>query len=85
MWILRDSGLKQTMVVTHVATREEFAGTRLCANRPIPQYYDLRRISKEFKGMKVLMMRPDTFVDASCRSRGELPGVLDGLTSALLV
>lgn len=77
--------LEPDMVVARVATGEEFACTSLCYNRPAPQYYDLCRISKEFKGTMSLVVRPDRFVYAACRSCKDLTGVLDRLALVLLV
>jgi hypothetical protein len=71
--------------VARVATGEEFAATPdLCRNRPAPTYYDPYRISKEFKGMTFVVVRPDRFVYAACRTPAELIKTVDGLAGVLL-
>ena len=71
--------------IARVATGEEFAAdATLCRNRPSPQYYDPYRISKEVKGMKYVVVRPDRFVYAACRDGDHLIRALEGLVSTLL-
>lgn len=73
------------MSVARVATGEEFAASPdLCRNRPAPRYYDPWRISKEIKGMKFVVVRPDRFVYAACRTSTELTKTLDALAGVLL-
>lgn len=71
--------------VARVASGEEFAADPdLCRNRPAPSYYDPWRISKEVKGMKFVVVRPDRFVYAACRTSTELSTAVDGLAAVLL-
>lgn len=71
--------------MARVATGEEFAAAPdLCRNRPAPKYYDPSRISKEVKGMKFVVVRPDRFVYAACRTSAELIRAVDGLAGVLL-
>lgn len=71
--------------VARVATEEEFAADLdLCRNRPAPTHYDPWRISKEVKGLKFVVVRPDRFVYAACRTSAELTRALDGLAGVLL-
>lgn len=75
---------EENMVVARLATGEEFAQSDLCRNRPAPQYYDSRQISKEIPGVKFVLVRPDRFVYAACRDSERLAEVLDGLAYILL-
>ncbi|KAK5949621.1 hypothetical protein OHC33_009428 [Knufia fluminis] len=73
------------ITIARVATGEEFAADAvLCRNRPPPRYYDLLRISKDLHGMKYVVVRPDRFVYAACKTITELTGVVDGLSANLL-
>jgi len=77
--------LETGVVVARVATGEEFAADPvLCRNRPAPKYYDPYRISKEVKGMKYVVVRPDRFVYAACRTGNELMSAVNLLTEILL-
>lgn len=68
-----------------VATGEEFAvDSTLCRGRPAPKHYDPYRISKEVKGMKFLLVRPDRFVYMACSTPNELKSAIDGLADVLL-
>lgn len=71
--------------VARVATGEEFvADSALCRGRPAPKYYDPFRISKEVRGMKFVLVRPDRFIYTACKTSTRLKRVLDGLIQALL-
>ncbi|KAK5686546.1 hypothetical protein LTS10_002666 [Elasticomyces elasticus] len=58
------------------ASADEFAKSALCEGRPEPSRYDPFRISKETKGKRYLIVRPDRFVFAACSS---LPELLDAI------
>ena len=73
------------MSMARVATGKEFAATVLCRNRPAPQHYDAYRIREELPGMKYVLVRPDRFVYAACKSAGELATILDGVASVVLL
>lgn len=71
--------------IARLASGEEFAADpMLCFNRPVPKYYEPRRIAQEFRGMKFMVVRHDRFVYAACRTSDELATVLDGLQGTLL-
>jgi len=71
--------------LARVATGEEFAADPdLCRNRPEPKYYDPYRISKDVRGMKFVVVRPDRFVYAACRTSRELQDILNGLGKSLV-
>ena len=55
-----------------IATGTEFAETRLCHQRPEPQFYDPFRMMKEAQRKPFLILRPDRFVYAACADRNEL-------------
>lgn len=70
-----------------VATADEFAMSPLCKNRPPPKYYDEYRIAAGVPGSKYIIVRPDRFVFAACRTRdglvyalGQMESVLHGKT-----
>ena len=71
--------------VARLATGEEFAAdSTLCRGRPAPKYYDPYRISKEVKGMKFVLVRPDRFIYMACATPQELKNALGGLAGVLL-
>lgn len=78
---LASNGVK----IARVATGEEFAANPvLCGARPAPKYYDPFRMSREVKGAKSVLLRPDRFVYAACYSTEELNRTLDGLKDVLI-
>jgi hypothetical protein len=59
--------------VARLATGEEFAADPvLCNNRPEPIGYDERRLQREVKGKKYVILRQDRFVFAACNTTAEL-------------
>lgn len=72
--------------VARVATGEEFAADPvLCKNRPKPKYYDPLRMHRELDHMKFVLVRPDRFVYAACKSSTELVEIVKGMSSVLLI
>ncbi|KIW97245.1 uncharacterized protein Z519_02637 [Cladophialophora bantiana CBS 173.52] len=58
--------------VYRIATGDEFAASNLCRNRPYPTGYDMYRVKKDVGGRKYVLVRPDRFVFAACRTGAEL-------------
>jgi hypothetical protein len=58
--------------VFRTAEGREFAESDLCLNRPGPRGYDETLMWKEMKGRRFVILRPDRFVFAACRTRAEL-------------
>ena len=59
--------------LARLATGEEFAADPvLCNNRPEPIGYDERRLQREVKGKKYVILRQDRFVFAACNTPAEL-------------
>jgi hypothetical protein len=58
--------------VFRLASGEEFAQSRLCANRPRPEFFDPFYLGKALKGRRFTVVRPDRFIFASCDSREDL-------------
>jgi hypothetical protein len=54
------------------ATDGEFAKSNLCLNRAIPRGYDETLMWKGMKGSRFIILRPDRFVFAACRTKSEL-------------
>ncbi len=67
-----------------IATAEEFAASELCRNRPYPTGYDMQRISKEVRGKKFVLLRPDRFVFAACNTGDELLAACSRISTTLL-
>ncbi|ETS77007.1 hypothetical protein PFICI_10881 [Pestalotiopsis fici W106-1] len=55
-----------------IASGKEFSSSPLCRNRPEPRYYDELRLVKELPDSKFVVVRPDRFVFAACKSKDEL-------------
>lgn len=71
--------------IARVATGEEFAADLvLCRGRPAPKYYDPFRISREVKGAKFVLVRPDRFVYSACANTEKLRRTLEGLNEVLI-
>lgn len=75
--------------IYRVATGEEFAKSRLCVNRPVPEGYDMYQIREGFQGRRYVLVRPDRIVYAACGSLkdlrvacGEIPSLLLGYSSS---
>jgi len=75
----------KSMNLFRLASASVFAQSRLCLNRPAPQYFDEYRIKKDLKGKKFVVLRPDRFVFAACTDKRELdeavrqiPSILNG-------
>lgn len=58
--------------VFRLASADEFAQSRLCANRPRPEFFDPLYLGKALKGKRFTIVRPDRFIFASCDSREDL-------------
>jgi hypothetical protein len=58
--------------VFRLASGDEFAQSRLCANRPRPEFFDPLYLAKALKGKRFTIVRPDRFIFASCDSREDL-------------
>jgi hypothetical protein len=58
--------------VFRLAPGEEFAQSKLCANRPKPEFYDPFYLGKALKGRRFTIVRPDRFIFASCNSTEDL-------------
>ncbi|KAH7348906.1 monooxygenase [Rhexocercosporidium sp. MPI-PUGE-AT-0058] len=70
--------------VYRLATAEEFAADEiLCKDRPIPQFYDMYRIQKELPGMTFVVVRPDRFVYAACKTEEELHSICSGIRATI--
>lgn len=77
--------IRTGFTVARVATGEEFAANPvLCRGRPVPKYYDPFRLSREVKGMKYVLMRPDRFIYSACANTEVLKDALKGLHDVLL-
>jgi hypothetical protein len=72
-----------TLTIARIASGEEFAADLLCRGRPHPMYYGPFRMSKEVKGKKFLIVRPDFFIYAAYSTREEISLALQGLKSSL--
>ena len=71
--------------IVRVATAEEFTSSKLCSNRPEPEYYDELRIGKEVAGARYVVVRKDRFIYAAFKSLVELKSALQNLPSALSI
>lgn len=60
--------------VYRFATGDEFESSPLCARRPKPVGYDSQLMVKAARGSKFIVLRPDRFVFAACRTTEELHG-----------
>ena len=58
--------------IFRTAAGEEFADSDLCLNRPVPRGYDETLMWREMKGSRFIILRPDRFVFAACRTKAEL-------------
>lgn len=58
--------------VFRLSPGEEFAQSKLCANRPKPEFYDPFYLGKALKGRRFTIVRPDRFIFASCNSTEDL-------------
>ena len=79
--------------VARIATDAEFAAdSDLCRNRPPPDGYDAFRLRREVgKDVRFVVVRPDRFIYAACRTTDELrrslqrlEGVLQGSTGVAI-
>lgn len=66
-----------------IATADEFSASALCKNRPHPVGYDMYRIKTELRGRRYLLVRPDRFVFAACRTGKELVNACERIPGAL--
>lgn len=73
-----------TTQIYRVATGEEFAQSRLCVNRPEPVGYDMYQIQVGMQGRRYVLVRPDRFVFAACRSGEDLKVACGNIESLLL-
>ncbi|KIW16621.1 hypothetical protein PV08_03809 [Exophiala spinifera] len=73
----------QNKRVYRIATGDEFAACRLCRNRPPPTGYDMLRVRAEVGGRKYVLVRPDRFTFAACRSGAELAGACGRIAGVL--
>lgn len=70
--------------LARLATGQEFAADPvLCNNRPEPIGYDERRLQREVKGKKYVILRQDRFVFAACNTTAELRQAASQLGSIL--
>lgn len=69
--------------VFRIATGEEFAMSPLCRNRPPPIGYDMYLMKEKFKGRKFVLVRPDRFVFAACRTGDELVSACERISQTL--
>jgi hypothetical protein len=58
--------------VYQLATADEFAASPLCEGRPEPRNYDALYLKKALKGAKYVIVRPDRFIFAACKTPQEL-------------
>jgi hypothetical protein len=77
--------------VYRIASGAVFAESKLCHDRPKPQYYEAYHLKTEMRGRRFVILRPDRFVFAACNTKDELEQavnqiskVLDGLESTSL-
>lgn len=66
-----------------LASAEEFAQSRLCSQRPKPEFYDHLYLGKELGGMRFTVVRPDRFIFGSCDTRQDLRKVAEAASSCL--
>ena len=82
-------GMKSTghetinVTAVRIASKAEFASSALCENRPEPRYYDPHRITKETRGRKFLVVRPDRFTFATCANIYDLREALKAIKPVL--
>lgn len=69
--------------VFRVATGAEFASSKLCADRPDPQGYDMFRIRTSLKGRRFIVVRTDRFIALSTKSVQDLVKGCDRLLQTL--
>ncbi|KAL3483027.1 hypothetical protein BJX62DRAFT_249975 [Aspergillus germanicus] len=62
--------------VYRTATSEEFAQSKLCRGRPLPQGYNENLMWESMAGRRFVIVRPDRFVFAACDTVAELDGVV---------
>ncbi|KAH7403804.1 hypothetical protein BKA64DRAFT_460904 [Cadophora sp. MPI-SDFR-AT-0126] len=66
--------------VYRLATGEELAADKMqCKGRPAPKLYDMHRIKKEVHGMTFVIVRPDRYVYAECKTVEELQSICGGI------
>ncbi|KAK0118530.1 hypothetical protein ONS95_007420 [Cadophora gregata] len=88
-FLVQDSKVKSSGTtvgddVYRLATGEEFAADEdLCRGRPVPQYYDMYRIGTDLGGMTFIIVRPDKFVYAACKTAVELHRICGGIRKTL--
>ncbi|KAL3447442.1 hypothetical protein BJX65DRAFT_97666 [Aspergillus insuetus] len=58
--------------VYQLATADEFAASPLCEGRPQPRNYDALYLKKALRGAKYVLVRPDRFIFAACKTPQEL-------------
>jgi hypothetical protein len=78
------NGQQYDQVVTRLATAEEFAvDPVLCNNRPPPVGYDERRLGREVKNKKFVVVRFDRFTFAACDTTAQLKEAVGRIESVL--
>jgi hypothetical protein len=58
--------------VYQLATADEFAASPLCEGRPEPRNYDSHYLKKALRGARYVIVRPDRFIFAACKTPHEL-------------
>lgn len=91
--LIQDSGAephaewtqKTKVRIARIATGDEFAADQdLCRNRPYPDGYDALRLRREVgRHAKFVVVRPDRFIYAACRTSDELRRSLQKLEAVL--
>jgi len=66
--------------VFRLASGEEFALSRLCANRPKPMGYEHLFLGKTLQGRRFTIVQPDRFVFASCDTKEDLRKIARAVT-----
>ncbi|PVH73617.1 FAD/NAD(P)-binding domain-containing protein [Cadophora sp. DSE1049] len=88
-FLLQDSAVRAAVTMVgdnfyRLATGEEFAADEnLCKGRPVPQLYDMHRIGRDLGGLTFIIVRPDRFVYAACRTAEELHSICGGIREKL--
>ncbi|KAL2800158.1 hypothetical protein BJX66DRAFT_321654 [Aspergillus keveii] len=58
--------------VYQLATADEFAASPLCEGRPEPRNYDAHYLKKALRRARYVIVRPDRFIFAACKTAHEL-------------
>lgn len=70
--------------VFRLATGSEFAANeRLCKGRPPPLYYDMYQMTKDLRGKRFAIVRPDRFVYATCDTAEQMAQICEGIQGTL--